>query len=74
MDVIVKFFILGYFFALIPPSNPKNLNFLKNEIIPRDIIILHMSTKNHDNICTVSMDGQTAGWTEKMTYRSGCPT
>ena len=64
MDVIVKFFILGYFFALISPNSPKNLNFLKNELIPRDIIILHMSTKNHDNMM-YSFHGWTDSWTDR---------
>ena len=26
IDVILIFFILGYFFALLPPNNPKNQN------------------------------------------------
>ena len=41
----------GWFFALLPPpNNPKNQNFEKMEKTPRDIIILHKCTKNHDHI------------------------
>ena len=45
---------------------------------PRDIIILHMCTKNYDQMmygsCNIVCDGRTERWTEKVTYRGGCPT
>ena len=34
----------GPFFALLPPMDPENQNFEKNEKIPGDIIILQMCT------------------------------
>ena len=44
------FFILGYFFALLPPNNPKNENFKKMKKALGDIINLHNCTKNHDHV------------------------
>ena len=44
-DVIVIFHF-GLFFALLP----KKLKFKKMEETPKDIIILHMCTKNHDQM------------------------
>ena len=38
------------FFALLPPNNPKNQNFEKNEKNPRDIIILNMCTINDNHM------------------------
>ena len=50
----------------------------KNEKRPGDIIILHMCTKNYDQMMYSSWDmvrnRQKDGWTEKVTYRGGCPT
>ena len=46
MDVII--FHFGLLFALLPSSSPKNQNFKKMTIMPVDIIILHMCTKNYD--------------------------
>ena len=40
-------------FALLPSNNPK---FLKNEIKPGDIIILHTCTKTHDHMLYCSWD------------------
>ena len=37
-------------FAHLPPKNPKNQNFEKMKKMPRDIIILHKCTKNHDHM------------------------
>ena len=48
-DVIV-FFHFGLFFALSPPKNPKNQNFEKEKKMPGNIIILHMCTKNYDQM------------------------
>ena len=39
----------GLFFALLPPNNPKNQNFVKMEKTPRDII-LQKCTKNRDHM------------------------
>ena len=49
MDVNVIFHF-GLFFALLPPNSPKNQNFIKVKKMPRDIIILHKCTKNHDHM------------------------
>ena len=54
MDVIF-IFILGYLLPFYPPNNPKKLKIFKNkkmpqEKTPQDIIILHMCTKNYDNM------------------------
>ena len=49
-DVIV-FFHFGLFFALLPPNSPKNQNLKKKmKKSPGDIIILHMRTKNYDQM------------------------
>ena len=55
-DVIVIFYF-GLFFALLPPTCPKNENFnKKKKKTPRDIIILHKCTKNHDHMLYCSWD------------------
>ena len=46
----------GLFFALLPPDNPKNLNFGEKKKIPWSIILLHMWTINHDHIIHCSWD------------------
>ena len=46
-----KFFVLPY-----PPKNPKNQNFEKMKKPPRDIIILHQCTKNHDYMLKFCLD------------------
>ena len=41
----------GLFFALLPPPNsPKNQNFEKMRKEPGDIIILHLCTKNYNEM------------------------
>ena len=40
----------GLFFALLPPNSPKKQNFEKTKKKPGDIIILHMCTKNYDQM------------------------
>ena len=79
------FFILGHFLPFYPLNNPKNQNFQKMKKIPRDIIILHMCTKNYDQMMYGSWDmvhdrgtdGLTdrrmEGW-KKWHIRGGCPT
>ena len=55
---VIFIFHFGLFFALSPtppptpnpPDNPKNQNFKKMKKTPRDIIILHMHTKNYDHM------------------------
>ena len=41
--------ILDHFLPL-PPNNLKNQNSVKKKKKPRDIIILHKCTKNHDHM------------------------
>ena len=49
--------------------------------MPGDTIILHMCTKNYDQMLYGSWDmvrdermgGEIVEWTEKVTYRGGCP-
>ena len=53
-DVIVIFHFVLYF-ALLLPQQPKESKFKKNEKkTPGDIIILHICTKNHDQMKYVS--------------------
>ena len=85
IDVIVIFHF-RLFFALLLPNSPKNQNFMKMKKTTGDIIILHMCTKNYDQMMYGSwdmvrdgrtyrqMDGWTNGRTEKATYRVGCLT
>ena len=49
-DVIVIFYFGLLFALLIPLTAPKNQNFKKMKKTPRDIIILHMCTKNYDQM------------------------
>ena len=44
------FFIWRYFWPFYPPNSPKNQNFEKMKKIPGNIIILHMCTKNYDQM------------------------
>ena len=46
----------GLFFALLPPNSPKKQNFEKTKKAPGDIIILHMCTKNYDQMTYNSWD------------------
>ena len=50
-DVII--FHFGPFFALLPLNSPKNKNFEKLKKTSGGIIILHIHTKNYDQMCTV---------------------
>ena len=45
-DNVIVIFHFGLFFALLP----KKLKFKKMKKTPKDIIILHMCTKNHDQM------------------------
>ena len=89
MDHDWQFFvILDHFFCLLPPNNPKNQHFEKNEKKPPGCmtlkknqkidIILHVS-KIMITWCMVpEIWCATDGWTDrqmkKVTYRGGCPT
>ena len=55
IDVIVISHF-GLFFALLPHNSPKNQNFEKMKKTPGDIIILHMCTKNYDQMLYGSWD------------------
>ena len=68
-----------------PPSplTAQKITILKKwKKTPGDIIILHVCTRNYDQMMYGSWgmvqdrrtDRQTDGWTEKVTYRGGCPT
>ena len=49
-DVII-IFSFRPFFAILPANSPQNRNFKKlKKKTPEDIIILHMCTKNYDQI------------------------
>ena len=50
------FVILDYFLPFYPPNSSKNENFKKMKKTPGDVIILHMSTKNHDHMLYCSSD------------------
>ena len=45
-DNVIVIFHFGLFFALLP----EKLKFKKMKKTPKDIIILHMCTKNHDQM------------------------
>ena len=47
---------MGYFLPFYPPNSPKNQNFEKMKKTPGDIIILHMCTKNYDQMMYASWD------------------
>ena len=78
-QMYLLFFISRYFLPFYPPNNPKVLKKWKK--MPGDIIILHMCTKNYDQMmyssCDMVSDRQTDEQmdrhTEKVTYR-GAPT
>ena len=78
-----EFFVIwDSFLPFYPSNNPKNQNFEKMKKTPGDIIILHVCTRNYDQMMYGSRgmvqdrrtDRQTDGWTEIVTYRGGCPT
>ena len=50
------FVILGHFLPFYPTNNLKNQKFEKIKNNPRDKIILHKFTKNHDNMLYCSWD------------------
>ena len=45
-----NFLILDYFLPFDPPNNPKNENFEKMRIAPRDITTLHLCTTHDDHV------------------------
>ena len=68
----VTIFHLGIFFTLLPPQQPKNQKKKKIKT-PGYIIILHMCTKNYDQITCGSWDivhsRQTDGGTDEQKKR-----
>ena len=64
------YFILGYFYSFNPPPLPPLFppNSPKKEKTPEDIIILHMCTKNYDQMMygswDIVCDGRTDGRTD----------
>ena len=50
------FVILDHFLPFYSPNNPKDKNFVRLKKMPRDIIIWHKCTKNHDHILYRSLD------------------
>ena len=52
----LKLVILGHFLPFIRLKNPKNQTFEKMKTFARDIIILHMCTKNHNHMTYGSWD------------------
>ena len=75
------FFILGYILPFYPPSNPKNQNLKKKMTkMSRNIIILHMYSKNYDQMMYNSWntvhngrtDGRTDRW-KKWHMEVGAP-
>ena len=48
--VMQLFFNLGYTSPFYAPNSPKNEDFKKMKKTPRDVIILHKCTKNHDHM------------------------
>ena len=63
------FVILEHFLPFYPPNNPKNQNFKKMKQKPGDIIILHMCTKNYDQVMYGSWDIVRDRRTAKQTDR-----
>ena len=68
------FVILGHFLPFYLTNNPKKQNFQKMKIKTSEDIILHMCSKNYDQMMYDSCDMAQNGRTEKVTYRGGCPT
>ena len=52
--IVISYF--GLSFVLLPPNSPKTQNFEKMKKTPGDIIILHMGTKNYDQMMYASWD------------------
>ena len=61
---VIFIFHFGLFFPFYPPNSPKNHNFKKVKIF---FIILHMCTKNYDQMIYSSWDPVRDGWTERQT-------
>ena len=74
---VIFIFHFKLFFALWTPNSPKNKNKNKQKKPPGDTIILHMSTKSHNQMMYGSWDlkcnRQTDSGTEKVAYRGECP-
>ena len=77
------YFSFWAIFSLFTHLTAQKIKILKKwKKTPGDIIILHMCTKNYDQIMYGSWDmvcdrwtgGLTDGRMEKVTYRGGCPT
>ena len=51
-----SFYHLGQFLSFYLSDNPENRNFEKKEKASGDVIILHMCTKNHDQMIYASWD------------------
>ena len=66
----ISIFYFGLFSALLPPNSPKKQNFKKmKKKTPADITILHMCTKNYDQMILASWDTVPNGQTVNE-----CPT
>ena len=82
MTDIISVFHFGIYFALTSLKNLKIKIIIKLKKKKKktkqtgDIIILHMCTKNNDQnvVHDTWTDRRTDTWTEKVTYRGGCPT
>ena len=59
------FFTLGYFLPFYPSNSWRNQNLEKVKKTPRDIIILHMCTKNYDQMMYSSWDMVCNRWTDR---------
>ena len=72
----VIIFHLGRFLPFYPFNSSKNKKIINKT--PGDILILHICAKNYDQMIYISWDmvrdRRTDRWTEKVTYRGGCPT
>ena len=60
---------MGYFLLFYPPNSPKNQNFKKMKKTPEDII-LHMCTKNYDQMVYRSWDMVCNRWTNGQTEKN----
>ena len=60
---VIFIFHFGLFFSFYPPNSPKNHNFKKVKIY---FIILHMCTKNYDQMIYSSWDPVRDGWSERQ--------
>ena len=60
------FSFLAIFCPFTPLNRPKNQNFWKMKKTPEDIIILHMSSKNYDQMMNSSWDMVQDGRTDRQ--------